>query len=293
MIAFNLSVDFELAWGDLARASRDGEFRCRVKTGIANTPKLLEILETHGVRSTWGTVGAMCAAELEDLRAIAPRPFESILGDLEQFRRSCATWSDMLCQPEIVKAVAAAPLVEVASHGLLHLTPRNASPEVFAEDVRISVRVLEETVRRHVVSFIPPQNYFWPNETYAGSGVRFVRHTPRVFGYSYSDPRRGAKVARLWNDLVSPVADEDAEGGKVWLAFLRMDRGAAVWRRQFAMLRRLIDGGRGSLFCYMHPHNLDSPAALSHFANFCAAVSAARDRNVVGYRPFLRRVSEQ
>jgi len=235
----------------------------------------------------------MCAAEPGDLQAIAPRPLESIQGDLEQFRRSCTTWSGMLFQPEVVKAVAACPLVEVASHGLLHLTPRNASPEVFAEDVRISVRVLEETVRRHVISFIPPQNYFWPNETYARSGVRFVRHTPRVFGYSYSDPRRGAKVARLWNDLVRPAEDEDAEGEKVWLAFLRLDRGATVWRRQFAMLRRLIDGGRGSLFCYTHPHNLDSPAPLSHFAEFCAAVAAASEREVLGHRPFLRRVSEQ
>ena len=291
MIAVNFSVDFELAWGDLARAACDTDFRRRVDTGSSNVARILEILEAFAIPSTWGIVAACCIPDMDRLQGIAPALFDAVRDPLSELRRSCEGWRGMLFRPDLVKAVAASRLVEVGSHGFLHLTPRTASSDTFVEDVRVSVRLLEETLQRPVASFIPPRNYFWPDRAFAGTGIHFVRHTAVLFLYQYSDPGRGAKAARLWNDLVSPVANEDADGGKVWFAFLRTDRGDAVWRRQLALLRNLVEHREGSLFCYTHPHNLDTAVSLARFGQFCDMVSSAQQRDLVGYRPFLRHVA--
>jgi peptidoglycan/xylan/chitin deacetylase (PgdA/CDA1 family) len=291
VIAVNFSVDFELAWGDLSRAGRDAEFRRKVEAGSSNVPQVLEILETHQIPSTWGIVAACCVSDVDQLQRIAPPLLESAHGALNELQQSCEGWRGLLFRPDLVRSVAASSLVDVGSHGFLHLTPRSASSEMFAEDVRISIRLLQDTVRGPVVSFIPPRNYFWPDQVYAGTGVHFVRHTPRIFLYQYSDPRRGAKFARLWNDLVSPVATEDANGAKAWFVFLRTDRGDAVWRRQRSLLHDLVERREGSLFCYTHPHNLDTAVSLARFGEFCEMVSSARQRERVAYRSFLRQVA--
>ena len=160
---------------------------------------------------------------------------------------------------------------------------------VLQSDVAASVARLRG-LGRDVDSFIPPQNYFWPDEAFVGTGIRYVRHTPHVCGYAYSDPRRPAKFVRLWNDLVSPVSYADAREPPVRLLFLRIDRGARLWERQLRMIRRLLTSGAGSLYCFSHPHNLDSAPLVHRFTQLCEAVGEAATAGTLTFCKFFRQL---
>jgi hypothetical protein len=118
-----------------------------------------------------------------------------------------------------------------------------------------------------------------------------VRHSPRVFGYSYSDPRLPAKLSRLWNDLVRPAWYTDASRGASRLLFLRHDRGAAIWEGQLRLLRRILSRGSGSVFCFTHPHNLDTPAMVDRFAQFCDLIAELQARGHLSFTRFARELA--
>jgi peptidoglycan/xylan/chitin deacetylase (PgdA/CDA1 family) len=288
--AFNLSVDFEQAWGDLDRATRDDAFHQQVLAGLDHTPEVLDVLSRTRLPSLWGVVGACCHSSLEELAAVAPRAYAKVEPSLRAMAAHRPQYARALFCPDTVERIARHEFIELASHGFLHLTPRSADADVLREDVAASTAKLGAISGRHIESFIPPENYDWPDAAFSGSGIRFVRHTPSVFAYSYSDPRVPAKFARLWNDFVAPVAHRDEQGRPARLLFLRLDRGARLWDAQLRLFERLLRKRGASLFCFTHPHNLDSPVAVRRFAQFCELVATARDRGDVTFRGFAREI---
>ena len=288
MIAYNLSIDFELGWGDLARLTHDDVFYRRVVAGLSQTERVIDILNQSAIPSTWGVVGGCCSHSLAELRDIAPQAYDAVATPLETLSRYRSSYSDVLFCRDVVRAIARSSLIELASHGFLHLTPSGLSPAILQADVAASARVLRQVSGKSIESFIPPQNYHWPDEAFAGSGIRYVRHTPSVFGYPYSDARKPAKFARLWNDFIHPVEYHNSRGESARLLFLRIDRGELLWNAQLALIRRLLTSASGSLYCYSHLHNLDTPLALRRFAQLCDVVGAARDRGRLEFCGFFR-----
>lgn len=287
MTVVNVSVDFEMGWGDLGRLARDAEFRRRVEGGREQCYAIVETLRRAGIPSTWGIVGACCFDRIDELAAIGPSAFATVQPRLADVRAR-ADHRALLFAPDLVAAIAASELIEVGSHGFMHLVPDGVPIEILHEDVAASVSVLERAVGRPIRSFIPPQNYHWPDAAFSGTSVTRVRHTPRVWGIPYSAPRRAAKVARLWNDFARPATHRDASGTRAQLVFLRTDRGPAAWRTQLRMLRRRLARNAGALACYTHPHNLYSPVHLQRFAELCDVIAEARARQTVSFGPFVR-----
>ena len=78
VIAFNLSVDFEMGWGDLERLAVDDVFYRRVVEGNGHVAEVIQLLGRLGMQSTWGVVGACCYADIEELRQSAPRSFHAV-----------------------------------------------------------------------------------------------------------------------------------------------------------------------------------------------------------------------
>lgn len=288
MISFNLSVDFELGWGDLRRVAYDDAFYGRVVAGLEQTQNVLGILNRNALPSTWGVVGGCCCGSLDELRERAPRAFAVMEEQLRKVVARRPAYHEVLFCRGAVESISRSAGVELGSHGFMHLVPDNLRTDVLRDDVSASVRALHALSSKEVVSFIPPQNYHWPDQAFTHSGIRYVRHTPDIFGYAYSDPRTPAKFARLWNDLVRPVHHRDSGEPDVRLFFLRLDRGARVWSTQLLMIRRLIASGNGSVFCYIHPHNLDTPALVGRLAELCDVIAQGRDSGKLGFRRFCR-----
>jgi peptidoglycan/xylan/chitin deacetylase (PgdA/CDA1 family) len=288
--SFNLSVDFEQAWGDLERVTADDAFYQRVVAGLEHTPAVLDVLERTRLVSLWGVVGACCHQSLDELRARAPRAYATVEPRLRALAAHRPGFERALFCRDVVTRIARHQHIELGSHGFLHLIPQGLDVAVLREDVCASTATLRELAGRAIESFIPPQNYRWPDAAFEGSGIRFVRHTPSVFNYEYSDPRVPAKFARLWNDFVAPVGHRDVHGAPAQLVFLRIDRGARLWDTQMRLFERLLRRRGGSLFCFTHPHNLDSPEILRRFAQFCELVAAARDRGDISFGGFAREI---
>ncbi|HEY4365967.1 MAG TPA: polysaccharide deacetylase family protein [Steroidobacteraceae bacterium] len=288
MIGFNLSMDFEMGWGDLRRLAADDVFHRRVVAGLEQSGKVLEVLRAAGIPTTWGIVGGCCHRSLQTLQQAAPEAYALVEAQLDELVKRRRDYASVLFCPETVVDISREPGIEVGSHGFLHLVPNAVPARVLRSDVAASVEALRATCGVTVASFIPPQNYDWPDAAFADTGIRYVRHTPMLFGHPYSSPAVGAKFARLWNDLIVPVEHRNGADRSARMFFLRLDRGAALWNGQLRMLRELIAVGQGCVFCYSHPHNLDTPVAIARFAQLCDVVATAKERDQLDFRRFFR-----
>jgi len=288
MIGFNLSVDFELGWGDLARITEDDEFRRRAIDGTERTLEVVDVLERGRVPSTWAVVGGCCCTSLDELQRRAPRPFAAVQPQLERLQRSRRDYERILFCPSVVQALAQRDLIEVGSHGFLHLIPAGLDTAVLQEDVAASVKLLQESYGRRVLSFVPPQNYFWPREAFAQTPIRYVRHSPIVYGRPYSARGLVVKLLRMGNDVLRPTRHPIRSGEHAALVFLRIDRGSGMWRVQLKTLRDAFRRMTGTVYCFTHPHNFHSSAAVRRLAELCDLVQEYRERRALEFRPFAR-----
>jgi glycosyltransferase involved in cell wall biosynthesis/peptidoglycan/xylan/chitin deacetylase (PgdA/CDA1 family) len=289
-IAFNLSVDFEMGWGDLERLANDDVFYRRVIEGNAHVMEVIQLLGRLGLQSTWGVVGACSYADIGQLRDRAPRSFQAIEGRLKALSGRRADYLQALFCPGTVEAISRAAHIELGSHGFLHLEASQNPPATLQEDVIASVRALRQISGKAVQSFIPPRNFYWPDEVFSETQIKYVRHAPRILGRTYSDIRTPARLARLWNDFIRPTRAESSMGEAALLIYLRLDRGASLWNSQLRLLRRLLHAGSGMLYCYTHPHNLDTRAAIWRLQELCELVGEYRERNKLICPPFAREV---
>lgn len=293
MIALNLSVDFELAWGDLERVAYDDAFHGRVLGGLEQTDSVIQVLEQRRIPSTWGVVGGCCCDSLDEVRERATAIFAIVEKKLRLLRERRPAFARLLFCRRTVERIAGSAPIDVGSHGFMHLVPTGLDERVLQQDIVASTRALREIRGADIQSFIPPQNYVWPDSAFAGTGIRYVRHTPRIFGYEYSDPSAPAKLSRLWNDLWRPVDHRGSRGDPAKLLFLRIDRGARIWEAQLRLIRRLFVQGTGAIDLFTHPHNLDAPSVVHRFTQLCDLVAESRDRGKLSFRKFVRELQPQ
>ena len=108
MIAFNLSVDFEMGWGDLERLAVDDVFYRRVIEGNGHVAEVIQLFGRLGMQSTWGVVGACCYGDIDELHQSAPRSFHAVGDQLNSLVARRADYSRALFCRGTVEAIARA-----------------------------------------------------------------------------------------------------------------------------------------------------------------------------------------
>lgn len=290
MTGLNLSFDCELAWGDLERCAHSDSYATAVLRGREATGEVIDLLGRYGLRSTWGVTAAIACSSLADVEREAPQSYAAIGDAVVRALGGRADRERLLFDQDMIRLLAEAPGVEIGSHGFTHLEATKYPAAVLRADLAASVRVLERFSRNPVESFIPPRNCLWTAESLLGTGIRNVRHVPTVLGSHYGSDGGWARGARLFNDLVQPATSLGSDGQPCWLVFLRLDRGKLVFRQQVGMIRRIAGRKRGTLYCYLHPHNVATPTARRRLETIMMVLSdcfpADSDRSAV----FARRV---
>jgi len=147
--ALVISLDFELAWGVRDSLGVDGAYRAHLLGAREMVPRLLDLFTERGIAATWATVGLLFAEGREEALAFAPEvrpayadasldPFPALEGRDPRERVGRDERDDPLrFAPSLVRAIAAAPRQELASHTYAHFTAleRGATLEAFEADL--------------------------------------------------------------------------------------------------------------------------------------------------------------
>ena len=147
--ALVISLDFELAWGVRDSLGVDGAYRAHLLGAREMVPRLLDLFTERGIAATWATVGLLFAEGREEALAFAPDvrpnyadprldPYPALEGRDPNERVGRDERDDPLrFAPSLVRAIAAAPRQELASHTYAHFTAleRGATLEAFEADL--------------------------------------------------------------------------------------------------------------------------------------------------------------
>lgn len=145
---FVVSLDFELAWGMKAYGGPWRELGLQAREVV---PRLLELLVEHEVHATWATVGLIMCEDADDALDQAPEvraqwrePRLDAYADLASLARD-AEAARAHFAPDLVRAIAAAPGQELATHTFGHYPPAEVghTEEAFRADLRVAARVAE------------------------------------------------------------------------------------------------------------------------------------------------------
>src|SRR5689334_11686060 len=117
MLAFNFSVDFELAWGDLQRAAQDDGFYRRVREGMQFCGTVVGMLTRSGIPSTWGVVGACSCQSLDEVAARAPEAFAAVKAQLDEITKRRPGYPSVLFCPQFMSTLSGTRGIEIGSHG--------------------------------------------------------------------------------------------------------------------------------------------------------------------------------
>ena len=196
---------------------------CRVE---ANVERVLELLDGHGVRGTFFTLGWIA----------------------ERF-------------PQLVRRVADAGH-EVASHGYGHQRASDLSPEAFRADIRLAKAILEDITGRAVTGYRAPSfsigtANLWAHDCIAEAGYRYSSSVYPVKHDHYGIPDAPRFPWRLPNGLVEVPVSTVRMFGRNWPAggggFFRL-LPYALSRWQIAHFN--TRDKRPAIF-YFHPWELD------------------------------------
>ncbi len=196
---------------------------CRVE---ANVERVLELLDGHGVRGTFFTLGWIA----------------------ERF-------------PQLVRRVADAGH-EVASHGYGHQRASDLSPEAFRADIRLAKAILEDITGRAVTGYRAPSfsigtANLWAHDCIAEEGYRYSSSVYPVRHDHYGIPDAPRFPWRLPNGLVEVPITTLHLFGRNWPAggggFFRL-LPYALSRWQIAHFN--TRDKRPAIF-YFHPWELD------------------------------------
>jgi peptidoglycan/xylan/chitin deacetylase (PgdA/CDA1 family) len=125
-----VSIDVELRWGlrDLVPVD-GGSYRQHLLGARLALPRLLDVLESYGVRATWAVVGFLMAGSREELLAHAPPPdLRPVYSDarLDPYGDAMhVIGRDEAADPlhfgaSLVEQIRARPAQEIASHTFSH-----------------------------------------------------------------------------------------------------------------------------------------------------------------------------
>jgi polysaccharide deacetylase family protein (PEP-CTERM system associated) len=196
---------------------------CRIER---NVDRVLELLDGHGARGTFFTLGWIA----------------------ERF-------------PQLVRRIADAGH-EVASHGYGHQRASDLTPAAFSADIRLAKAILEDIIGKGVTGYRAPsfsisQSNLWAHDCIADAGYRYSSSVYPVKHDHYGIPDAPRFPWRLDNGLVEVPITTLNMLGRNWPAggggFFRL-LPYAVSRWQIARVN--ADDKRPAIF-YFHPWEID------------------------------------
>lgn len=252
-----------------------GRFEHRVEVSMS---ALLELMERYGVRATCFVLGKVAEEH-----------------------------------PQLVRAIQAAGH-EVATHGYSHEKVYDLTPRRFREELRRSMRLLEDLTGEKVIGHRAPyftitEQSLWALDVLAEEGILYDSSIHPVFNYRYGIPdaeRRPAflSLASGGRLLEIPVSTYPASRVNIPVG------GGAYFRLYPYALTRAALGqleGKGEgLSLYMHPWEVDPnhpriplPARvrITHYVNLCSTASKLnrlfQDFEFAPYREVYRAMLEE
>jgi hypothetical protein len=285
---FVISFDFELFWGvrDSTTLARYGRNILGVRDAV---PRLLDLFERYGVRSTWGTVGFLFFDDKDELLAhvpeITPRyldprlsPYAAIpeIGENEQSDPYHFGLS-------LIRQIMGCPGQEIGTHTFSHyycLEP-GQDENAFRADLqaakraaaRLGITLRSITFPRHQINYL---------QTCREAGLTAFRGQPRAWMHDPNERRRPARRALRLADSYLPLSGHNARRATRRPSGM-IDVPASRFLRPFAprlsaledlRLRRISRGMRqaaasGAIYhLWWHPHNfgthLEANLAMLH-----------------------------
>jgi Polysaccharide deacetylase len=277
---FVVSLDFELHWGVRDRFTAD-QYQANLRGAREVIPRILERFEATGVRASWATVGMLFCESRDELLARMPErqpayddPRLSPYGALRSLGPDERA-DPLHFAPSLIRAVAATPGQEVATHTFSHfycLEP-GQTIEDFEADLRAAVDVARDAGVEHR-SIVFPRNQV--NHDYlpvcARYGLVAYRGNPDVWMHdarsdaTETPPRRAGRLLDAYLPLSRtrsrPPARSPASGLVDVPAsrfFRPRPRALALFepRKVARVLAELSDAAaRGGVYhLWWHPHN--------------------------------------
>ena len=252
-----------------------GRFERRVEASMRT---MLELMERYGVRATCFVLGKVAKEH-----------------------------------PQLVRAIHAAGH-EVATHGYSHEKIYNLTPQRFREELRRSIRLLEDLTGEKVIGHRAPyftitEQSLWALDVLAEEGILYDSSIHPVFNYRYGIPnaeRRPAFLSLAGGGRLLEIPVSTYPGPRV-----NVPVGGGAYFRLYpyaltrAALRKLARRGEGLSF-YMHPWEVDPdhpriplPARVSatHYVNLGSTASKLdkllRDFAFAPYREVYRAMLEE
>jgi hypothetical protein len=219
--ALVISLDFELAWGVRDVFDLDGPYRANLLGAREAVPRILDRFTSHEVAATWATVGFLMADGRDEALAFAPierpayadrhlDPYPTLDGRHPHERAGDSERSDPVrFAPSLVRAIAAAPRQELASHTYAHFTALEpgATREAFAADLHAAQAIATARFGTRVRSLVLPRHQVRRDwlPSVAAAGFRAHRGPePHVLGVPHAGVHDAAwkRAARLADAFV-------------------------------------------------------------------------------------------
>jgi peptidoglycan/xylan/chitin deacetylase (PgdA/CDA1 family) len=214
MGTFVVSLDFELFWGVRDVVSL-ASYRERLLGERVAVNALLRRFEERGVRATWATVGALFCATREELLAVMPQRRPAYRDDrlspyaaLDEVGAN-ETSDPFHFGPSLVRAIAAAPGQELATHTFSHFYCLEEGQTVDEFDADLETAQKLAAPFGGVRSLVFPRNQYNPayRATLVRRGIRAYRSNGHHWAYTpartYEPP---VKRATRLLDAYLPVA---------------------------------------------------------------------------------------
>jgi len=286
--ALVISLDFELAWGVRDVFDLDGPYRANLLGARDVVPRLLDLFARHEVAATWATVGFLMADGRDEALAYAPTerpayadprldPYPTLDGRHPRERAGDSERSDPLrFAPSLVRAIAAAPRQELASHSYAHLTALEpgVTREAFAADLRAAQAIATARFGRRLRSLVLPRHQLRPDFLPSVAAAGFEAHRgpePHVLGVPHAGVhdatwKRAARLADAYAPLTGanaaawPVPDAQGLVDVPESRFLRpANRRLALLEplRVHRVVLAMESAARAGRLCHVwwHPHN--------------------------------------
>ena len=264
--AFVVSIDVEMAWGQIHRPERDYEFPDERR----QMSRLLDVFDQHRIPATWAFVGHLLLDGCEHIDGTAHpelmRPdyewFEGdwLAADPGKSAAEAPTWY----APDLLGEVVARPVGhEIGSHSFTHLIAGDpgCSEEAFRADLR---RCRDESERHGVElrSFVFPRNQYGHEHVLAQEGFTTYRgRRPDSYAASSDIARRARGVAEMVaptrRSAVVPVSEHG-----IWnlpATYLHDVGDPRRYPVKIAQAKRRLRQAvkhRGLFHLWFHPHNV-------------------------------------
>jgi peptidoglycan/xylan/chitin deacetylase (PgdA/CDA1 family) len=275
---FVISFDFELFWGvrDTTTLARYGRNILGVRDAV---PRLLDLFERYGVRSTWGTVGFLFFDDKEDLLAhlpdIRPRYADERLSPyaaIPQIGRNEAS-DPYHFGLSLIRRIMSCPGQEIGTHTFSHYYCREPGQDesAFRADLgaaqraalRLGIALRSITFPRHQINYL---------RTCREAGLIAFRGQPRAWMHDPNQRRMPARRALRFADGYLSISGHNARRARREASGM-IDVPSSRFLRPFRPRLRSLEGVRfrriasgmrraaadGAIYhLWWHPHNFGS-----------------------------------